>query len=108
MGVRIAIDDFGAGYSSLAHLKALAVDQIKIDPSFVRDLPSDAAALAVARAIVQLAHGLGLTVIAEGVEAAAQFEALRSIGCDGVQGHWFARPLAPEALASWLAEHATA
>jgi EAL domain-containing protein (putative c-di-GMP-specific phosphodiesterase class I) len=107
LGVRVAIDDFGTGHSSLAHLKELAVDQIKIDPGFVRDLPGDAGAMAVARAVVQLAHGLNLRVAAEGVETDAQREALTGMGCDELQGFLFGRPMPAEALAAWLAEHAT-
>ena len=106
LGVRAAIDDFGTGNSSLAHLKELAVDQIKIDPGFVRDLPDDAGAMAVARAVVHLAHGLGLRVTAEGVETETQRRALLAMGCDEVQGHLFGRPLPAEALADWLAERA--
>jgi EAL domain-containing protein (putative c-di-GMP-specific phosphodiesterase class I) len=106
LGVRAAIDDFGTGNSSLAHLKELAVDQIKIDPGFVRDLPGDAGAMAVARAVVQLAHGLGLRVTAEGVETETQRQALLAMGCDELQGHLFGRPLPAEALADWLAERA--
>ncbi|HEV8690069.1 MAG TPA: EAL domain-containing protein [Ideonella sp.] len=108
LGVRAAIDDFGTGNSSLAHLKELAVDQIKIDPGFVRDLPGDAGAMAVARAVVQLAHGLGLRVTAEGVETEMQRQALLAMGCDELQGHLFGRPLPAEALADWLAVRALA
>lgn len=108
LGVRIAIDDFGSGHSSLAHLKELAVDQIKIDPAFVRGLPGDASALAIARAVVQLAHGLGLRVTAEGVETEPQRLALVEMGCDELQGYLFSKPLPAPGLAGWLAQRALA
>jgi diguanylate cyclase (GGDEF)-like protein/PAS domain S-box-containing protein len=108
LGVRIAIDDFGSGHSSLMHLKELAVDQIKIDPAFVRGLPGDGSALAIARAVVQLAHGLGLQVTAEGVETDAQRQALVDMGCDELQGYLFTKPLPAQALAGWLAQRALA
>ncbi|MFZ5550071.1 MAG: putative bifunctional diguanylate cyclase/phosphodiesterase [Pseudomonadota bacterium] len=108
LGVRIAIDDFGSGHSSLAHLKELAVDQIKIDPAFVRGLPGDASALAIARAVVQLAHGLGLRVTAEGVETEPQRLALVEMGCDELQGYLFSKPLPASGLAGWLAQRALA
>jgi diguanylate cyclase (GGDEF)-like protein/PAS domain S-box-containing protein len=108
LGVRIAIDDFGSGHSSLMHLKELAVDQIKIDPAFVRGLPGDGSAMAIARAVVQLAHGLGLRVMAEGVETEAQRQALVGMGCDELQGYLFTKPLPAQALAGWLAQRALA
>ncbi|HYH42827.1 MAG TPA: bifunctional diguanylate cyclase/phosphodiesterase [Burkholderiales bacterium] len=93
IGVSISLDDFGTGYSSLSQLKALPLDKLKIDQSFVRGLPDDPCDLAISSAIVGMGKAMGLTVIAEGVETAAQMEALRSIGCGGIQGYHLARPL---------------
>lgn len=105
LGVRVAIDDFGTGHSSLTHLRELAVDKIKIDRSFVAGLPADPGAQAIARAVVQLAHGLNLTVTAEGVETEAQRQALLAMGCDELQGFLISRPLTAGALSAWLAGH---
>jgi len=93
LGVKLAIDDFGTGYSSLSYLKTLAVDKLKIDHSFVRDLPQDRSDLAVCRAIASLAHSLDLTVVAEGVESRAIEEMLASLACEEVQGFLYGKPL---------------
>ncbi|HEX2825533.1 MAG TPA: EAL domain-containing protein [Burkholderiales bacterium] len=93
LGVRIAMDDFGTGYSSLAHLKRFPIDTLKIDRSFISDLPGDAGNMAITDAIIAMARTLHLTVIAEGVETRPQFELLRRLGCDEVQGYYFSAPV---------------
>lgn len=92
-GVRIAIDDFGAGYSSLACLQTLPVSELKIDKLFVARLGQDARQSTVMRALIQLAHAMSMTVIAEGVEDGRQWAELRSLGCDAAQGFWISRPV---------------
>jgi diguanylate cyclase (GGDEF)-like protein len=98
IGVRVSIDDFGTGYSSLAYLRALPLDEIKIDRSFINDLPADRGARAVVASIVHLGHALGLTVVAEGVESEAQLEQVREMGCDLAQGFHLSQPLPADAL----------
>jgi diguanylate cyclase (GGDEF)-like protein len=93
IGVKISLDDFGTGYSSLAALKYLPLDRLKIDRSFIRELRTHTVDAGIVRTIVNLGHELNLTVIAEGVETVEQFEFLRSIDCDAVQGFLFSRPL---------------
>ena len=101
MGIRVAVDDFGTGYSSLAYLRRLAVNTLKIDRSFVGEL-NEGQGVAIVKAVIGLAHSLGLEVVAEGVETAAQLEALREQGCDLIQGYLFARPMSSRALAQSL------
>ncbi len=104
-GVRIALDDFGTGYSSLSYVKRFPVDAIKIDRSFVQDVIEDPEARAITSAIVALAHELGLTVVAEGVENAAQQRCLTELQCDEMQGFWLCEPLESEAVDCFLREH---
>jgi EAL domain-containing protein (putative c-di-GMP-specific phosphodiesterase class I) len=103
MGVTLAIDDYGTGYSSLAYLRRLAVHEIKIDKSFVRQMVTDDNSAIIVRSTIELAHNLGLTVTAEGVEDLFTLEALRSLGCDHAQGFHISRPVPAPALGRWLA-----
>ena len=102
LGVRLSIDDFGTGYSALAYLQRLPIDELKIDKSFVLAMTTDDSARAIVRAIIDLAHTLGLSVVAEGVEDDAARALLEGFGCDVLQGYWLSRPLSPEALPGWL------
>ena len=89
MGLHLSIDDFGTGYSSLSALQQFPIGSLKIDQSFIRDLADDPADATLVRTIIDMGHGLGLQVVAEGVEKATQFQALRAWGCDVVQGRLF-------------------
>jgi len=105
LGMRVSVDDFGTGYSSLAHLKEFPIDGMKIDRSFVRDLPRQRGSVAIARAVVQMAQGLSLTVVAEGVENEEQRRFLVEHGCDLLQGELISLPLPATELERWIAAH---
>ena len=102
MGVAIAVDDIGAGYTSLAHLKALPLDRLKIDRSFVQDLPDDAGSAAITGAIIQMGRGLQLQVVAEGVENESQRAWLQDQGCHAQQGFFSGGPMTALDFESWL------
>ena len=102
-GIRLAVDDFGSGYSSMAYLKRLPIDELKIDRAFITDMLSDERDQPITRAIIELAHSLGLDVVAEGVESPALQEMLESFGCDAVQGYGICRPVPADELTTWLA-----
>jgi len=102
LGIHISIDDFGTGFSSLSYLKQLPIDSLKIDQSFVRDIPADSNDVAITRAIIVLAHTLQLNVIAEGVETQEQLQFLVAENCDEMQGFYFSRPIPSEKFAELL------
>ncbi|MEM7324828.1 MAG: bifunctional diguanylate cyclase/phosphodiesterase [Actinomycetota bacterium] len=102
LGITVAIDDFGTGYSSLSTLRDLTLDRIKIDRSFITGLATDTGDLTIARSVIELAHNLGMSTVAEGVETNEVLEMLRSLGCDEVQGFLLARPQPAEALEAML------
>lgn len=104
MGVTLAIDDFGTGYSSLAHLRQLPVDEIKIDKSFVIEMEDNENDAVIVRSIIDLAHNLGLKVVAEGVDTKDAWDTLTILGCDHSQGYYLSRPLSGKALDEWLDE----
>jgi EAL domain-containing protein (putative c-di-GMP-specific phosphodiesterase class I) len=102
MGIKLAIDDFGTGFSSLAYLKKLPVDELKIDKSFVMDLPHDENDLIIVRSTVELAHNLAIDVVAEGIETEAAYGLLKSMKCNSAQGFYISKPLDAQALESFL------
>jgi len=107
MGVKLSIDDFGTGYSSLSYLKRFEVDKLKIDQSFILDLATDPEDAAIVRAIIQMAHSLGLRTVAEGVETSQLLDHLRLFHCDDAQGYFYARPLPADAFMAFLAAYPT-
>lgn len=100
--MRIAIDDYGSGYSCLAYLRELPVDELKLDRSFVLPMAHDARAAAIVRSTVELAHSLGMSIVAEGVEDHSAATELASYGCDAAQGYYYTHALPATELASWL------
>ena len=103
MGIRVAVDDFGTGLSSLAYLKRLPINKLKIDRIFVKDLPHSKDDATIALAIISLAHSLELTVVAEGVETEEQRRMLAAQGCDAAQGYLFSRPVEAVDIGALLA-----
>ena len=102
MGVKFAIDDFGTGYSSLSYLKSLQVSTLKIDREFIKDILEDRDDLAIVNAIIAMAHALNYTVVAEGVELLDTLELLKELECDIIQGYYFSKPLAEQALLQYI------
>src|SRR5262249_14642543 len=105
LGVRIAVDDYGTGYSSLAYLREFPVDELKLGKPFVTHLGEDRTTAAIVKSTINLAHDLGLLIVAEGVETDVALEKLFSYGCDLVQGYLITPPKPSEALTGWLLEH---
>jgi predicted signal transduction protein with EAL and GGDEF domain len=103
MNVGLSIDDFGTGYSSMAYLKDLPVDELKVDRSFVTHMRAEPKGHTIVRSTIDLAHNLGLKVVAEGVEDEETWQALDLLGCDTIQGYYLARPMSTADLAPWLA-----
>lgn len=101
LGIKLSIDDFGTGYSSLSYLKDMPIDELKIDRSFVMNLPKDAASVAIVESVMTLSKGIGLTVVAEGVETTEQADFLTSYGCNELQGYLFSKPLPVGELFGW-------
>ncbi|WP_280154068.1 EAL domain-containing protein [Piscinibacter sp. XHJ-5] len=107
LGIRVSVDDFGTGYSSLGHLKELPIDKMKIDSSFVKDLPGNRGSTAITRAIIQMARSLGITAIAEGVETEGQRSFLALNGCDELQGELISKPLPAARFEQWVRQRRT-
>jgi diguanylate cyclase (GGDEF)-like protein len=107
LGVRISIDDYGTGYSSLAYLGHLPIDELKIDRSFIAGLLSSATNAAIVRSTIGLGHDLGLVVVAEGVEDQSTWDVLAELGCDTIQGYFASKPLGAAALENWIVERSS-
>ncbi|MGD6967156.1 EAL domain-containing protein [Rossellomorea vietnamensis] len=105
MNIDLALDDFGTGFSSLYHLKNLPVDILKIDRNFIIDLETNTNDTAIVRALIQMAHSLGMEVVAEGVETLGQQQILEMIGCDTIQGYVFSKQLPNKELLTLLLEY---
>jgi len=104
LGISLSVDDFGTGYSALSYLKRCPINTVKIDRSFVKGIPDDKEDMVLIHAIIAMAHGLGLSVIAEGIETQEQWDFLREEGCDFAQGYFFSKPLPAKELELWLKE----
>ena len=104
LGVRVALDDFGTGYSSLTYLKRLPIQVVKIDKSFIDDATAEFGSTAILGTMIDLAHELGLQVVAEGVESESQLQVLAERRCDMIQGYLISRPLPAAKLSAWLAQ----
>ncbi|WP_404341866.1 EAL domain-containing protein [Vreelandella venusta] len=104
MGLKIAVDDYGTGYSSLAQIRRLPVDELKIDKSFVLKLDTQQEDLTIVRSTIEMGHHLGLKIVAEGVENSASAEILSQLRCDYLQGYWIAKPMPADAITGWLDE----
>jgi EAL domain-containing protein (putative c-di-GMP-specific phosphodiesterase class I) len=104
-GVIITIDDFGAGYSNLARLRSMPVDRVKLDGTLVDDVDTSEDSRTIVSAVVHLAHGLGLQVVAKSVERQAQIEILRAMGCDALQGYALAEPMDEQGFVAWAADY---
>jgi EAL domain-containing protein (putative c-di-GMP-specific phosphodiesterase class I) len=102
LGCKLSIDDYGTGYSSLAYLRRLPLDELKIDKTFVTGMARDPSDAVIVRSTIELAHNMNLKVVAEGVEHEATLDQLRALGCDVVQGFFLARPMAPSEIPAWL------
>ena len=105
VGVNFSIDDFGTGYSSLAYVKSFPVQRLKVDQTFIEKIATDPSDAALVRAVINLAHGLGMTVVAEGVETEEQIFALRELGCDEVQGFFVREPVSADQLTEMIDSH---
>jgi EAL domain-containing protein (putative c-di-GMP-specific phosphodiesterase class I) len=105
-GFRVALDDFGTGYSSMSYLKRYAIDKLKIDQSFVRELADQTSDQAIVTAIVRMAQSLHMATLAEGVETAEQARLLQDLGCGEIQGYWYSRPLEPAAFEAFARQAA--
>jgi diguanylate cyclase len=105
VGVHVSVDDFGTGHSSLAALRNLPVRELKLDRSFVKEVVESPEALVLVKAVVEMAHNLGLRVVAEGIETSCQRDLLVSAGCDELQGYLFARPMNAKAITVWACDH---
>jgi len=105
MGIGVSVDDFGTGYSSLSHFKDLPATELKVDRSFITDVHNCSKNRSLVETIISLAHGFGLTVVAEGVESAEELETLASMGCDAAQGFYFSEPLPHTEFCRWLSDY---